>query len=196
MDKEAGNVKQALFNDCGHPEWSFKKVRQHLNQRAAESKKKMKDTNKETRTTTLVTIPYVQGLCGPFSKGFLCHWVATTMRPHQTPKEHAGTHKGHMDTLQEQRCIVLRLVNTVSNSTEVSLGKGLVTGINNTGRMWPQSGTRNTPNPERKTQCQRCILQHSPLITSAEQSHNKLAKSATLNGGDHLGYTRASKRQL
>ena len=82
--KEITHLNHAL-SMCGYPEsWAFKKVKQELDQKAAEPKKSKTTKKDQPATKISVTIPYVKSFPEVLSRVFQIHAVATTMKSHQT----------------------------------------------------------------------------------------------------------------
>ena len=82
--KEITHVDHALCA-CGCPSWSFKIVREQLDQQ--ELQKKLEVTKKdsaEKSTKVRVTQPCFGGVSEALSWVFCCHGVATSMKPHMT----------------------------------------------------------------------------------------------------------------
>ena len=76
-------MNQAL-SKCGYSEWAFKIVKEQIDQKDAEPKKKRTAKKDHQATKTSVTIPYIKGLSEVLSHVLHHHGVATTMKPNQT----------------------------------------------------------------------------------------------------------------
>ena len=100
-EQEERKIKEALSR-CGYPSWSFKRVKQQM-----DNKVKKKSTKKEvdTKTKGLVVIPYVEGLAEKANRIFRKHGIATAMRPNTNLRKMLVHPKDKVDPINTTDCI-------------------------------------------------------------------------------------------
>ena len=83
--KEITHVNRAL-GACSYPTWSFKRVREQLDQQELKMNLKINKNSKDKSTKSRVTLPYVSLVSEVLSQVFCHHGVVTSMKHHMTLK--------------------------------------------------------------------------------------------------------------
>ena len=82
--KEINHVNSAL-GACGYPSWSFKRMREQMDQREQENNMNISKMDSKDKSTKIrVILPYVSGVSQALGRVFCCHGVATSMKPNLT----------------------------------------------------------------------------------------------------------------
>ena len=103
--KEIDHVNRDL-GACSYLRWSFKRVREQLDQQEWKHNGKIiKKDSKYKSTKTRVTLPYSTGVSEALSRDFCHHAVATLIKPHLTLKKML-VHPKDIHTPQDKLSVV------------------------------------------------------------------------------------------
>ena len=156
--QEELKIKEALSR-CGYPHWTFKHVKQRM-----ENKTKKKSTKKDSdnKTKGLVVIPYVEGLAEKANRIFRKHGIATAMKPNTTLRKLLVHPKDKVDPINTTDCVY-----------EIPCSHCDNTYIGETGRKF------TTRLEEHKRETSKVVKQQPAYTRQArKQSITELSKSA------------------